>query len=628
MTNYDLYKMLTTKEIEPKGWLLEQLKIQAEGLSGNLQRVWPDISDSQWIGGEKEGWERVPYWLDGFVPLAYLLKDEELIATAKKYIDFILSKQGNDPNDLYRYGWICPCKTHEELLNFDEWGVILICKALIVYHDCSGDERIPDVVYRIIKQLKWRLEHHAISTWGAYRWFETLIPIYWLYDRCHEDWLIIMCDNLVEQGADYRRLFSHWKDQEPHDTWKASTHVVNLAMALKCEAMAYRYRVNEGEDVDKESFVTDMLNKLLKYHGNVFDHFNGDECISGNTPIRGTETCGIVEAMYSYEWLYAITGNVKYIDHLEKLAFNMLPAALSEDMWVRQYNQMVNQVACPKFEGPEVPFMTNGPEGNMYGLETNYGCCTANFNQGWPKFALSTFMRSKTGLASVAHAPAKATLDINGAKVECELDTMYPFREKLTYTITTDRPVEFDFEIAIPSCLDAAIVDGVYVQTGAKKVISRVWEGTTKIECTFKFKVEFKQRPEGLVTLFRGPVAFALPIDAEWTKVEYTLEGIERKFPYCDYEVMPKSDWNYAYASDMVTFEEIDDYAIPFSGTKPPVVAYADMNKINWGWKEGFEGTVCREYPLEREPISEVERKKLIPYGGAKLRMTEMPIKK
>ena len=61
--------------IKPAGWLREQLKIQAAGLSGHLDEFWPDIKNSAWIGGKAEGWERVPYWLDGMVPLAYLLDD-------------------------------------------------------------------------------------------------------------------------------------------------------------------------------------------------------------------------------------------------------------------------------------------------------------------------------------------------------------------------------------------------------------------------------------------------------------------------------------------------------------------------------------------------------------------------
>ena len=95
------WQLYTSKEIKPKGWLKRQLEIQAEGLSGNLDKMWPDVRDSAWIGGDREGWERVPYWLDGFIPLAYLLENEDMIARAKKYIDAIIAQQKAD-------GWICP----------------------------------------------------------------------------------------------------------------------------------------------------------------------------------------------------------------------------------------------------------------------------------------------------------------------------------------------------------------------------------------------------------------------------------------------------------------------------------------------------------------------------------------
>ena len=65
------FEMLTTNEIAPAGWLKRQLEIQARGLSGNLDKIWPDVRDSRWIGGDRDGWERVPYWLDGFIPLLF-----------------------------------------------------------------------------------------------------------------------------------------------------------------------------------------------------------------------------------------------------------------------------------------------------------------------------------------------------------------------------------------------------------------------------------------------------------------------------------------------------------------------------------------------------------------------------
>ena len=82
-----MYHYFGANEVRPGGWLLQQLKIQAEGLSGNLDKIWPDVRDSAWIGGHKDGWERVPYWLDGFIPLAHLLEDEDMKARADRYIN-------------------------------------------------------------------------------------------------------------------------------------------------------------------------------------------------------------------------------------------------------------------------------------------------------------------------------------------------------------------------------------------------------------------------------------------------------------------------------------------------------------------------------------------------------------
>ena len=48
------WSFYTTNEIKPAGWLKRQLEIQAEGLSGNLDKIWPDVKDSSWIGGGKE----------------------------------------------------------------------------------------------------------------------------------------------------------------------------------------------------------------------------------------------------------------------------------------------------------------------------------------------------------------------------------------------------------------------------------------------------------------------------------------------------------------------------------------------------------------------------------------------
>ena len=65
----------------------------------------------------------------------------------------------------------------------------MICKVLVLYQDCSGDERIEEAVYRALKQLLPHIARNTLFNWSAARWYECLIPILWMYERRPEPWL-------------------------------------------------------------------------------------------------------------------------------------------------------------------------------------------------------------------------------------------------------------------------------------------------------------------------------------------------------------------------------------------------------------------------------------------------------
>ena len=477
-------------EVKPEGWLKNQLKLQAEGLSGNLDKVWPDIRDSKWIGGSRDGWERMPYWLDGFIPLAWLLDDEALKARASGYINAILQKQEAD-------GWICPC-TREERREYDVWVTFLICKVLVVYHDCTGDERVEEAVYKSLKSLYVHLETRTLFDWGAARWFECLIPLFWIYERRPEEWMPDLARTLKIEGFDYQTLYRQWAFQKPEDRWNFKTHVVNLAMSLKAEALYSR--MEDGTDPEAMALLATRL--LMRDHGTAAGHFTGDECLSGNSPVQGSELCSVVEAMYSYEWLLSITGNSFWADKLEMLAYNALPAAISPDMWTHQYDQMTNQPQCSIIPEGKVHFRTNNGEAHLFGLEPHFGCCTANFSQGWPKLALSVFSKSADGIAIGAIAPCILNTIMNGARITCEIITGYPFRDNFRIKIRSEKAVKFPLYIRIPGFAAGGEVDGrafsdKEISEGIVK-LHRKWHGEVTIPVDLKFETEFVQRPGNL----------------------------------------------------------------------------------------------------------------------------------
>ncbi|MGN1409215.1 MAG: beta-L-arabinofuranosidase domain-containing protein [Eubacteriales bacterium] len=606
------YQSFTPAELKPAGWLRRQLEIQAQGLSGNLDKMWPDIRDSKWIGGNCDGWERVPYWLDGFVPLAYLLDDEDMIGRAKKYIDGIVAGQCED-------GWLCPC-TVEERANYDMWALFLIDKVLMLYYDCSGDERIPRVVYNSLKNLAEHIKTCPLMGWGQARWFECLIPIIALYEIYPEEWLIELGRELKRQGTDYEKIIENPRYRVPINQWLWDTHVVNMGMALKEGGLYSLFEDGEGDD----SFSEELLEYLFKYHGNAVGHFTGDECLSGLSPIQGTELCGVVEAMYSYEVLFGITGRTEWADRLETLAFNALPATVTPDMWGHQYCQQTNQISAVRMKKPI--YRTNSGESGVYGLEPNFGCCTANFNQGFPKFALSTFVKGENEIAVCAIAPSVVTTELGGKKVTVESDTLYPFTGVVNYIVTAEDECEFTLTLRIPSSAHSAKVDGEEVTPGETVSLSRKWSGKSVVTLEMEFKAEYELRPTGMYSLRRGPLVYALKIGEEKTMLEYERNGVERKFPYCDWEYRPTTEWQYAFAGGEIRVHEenrVGEYI--FEPEDAPVWLEVPVYKIDWGYEDGY-GNTARHEPRSITPIDEhTKTVKFIPYGSTNIRLTELP---
>ena len=64
---------------------------------------------------------------------------------------------------------------------------------------------------------------------------------------------------------------------------------------------------------------------------------------------------------------------------------------------------------------------------------------------------------------------------------------------------------------------------------------------------------------------------YSLPVKERWEKREYVRDGVERKFPYCDYEIFAESPWNYGFAGENFLPEEHGVGEIPFSHDHPPI---------------------------------------------------------
>lgn len=597
-------------ELAPRGWYLQQLRIQQAGLSGHLDEFWPDIRDSKWIGGDRDGWERLPYWLDGFIPLARLLNDPAMLARARRCVDAILARQQPD-------GWICPTD-EQERGRYDLWAAFLVAKVLVVWYDATGDGRIEEAVARLLACIHIHIRHHTLFNWAQTRWFECLIPLLWLYERRPEEWLVHLARELQAQGFDWGAYFRGWPAREPNPQgqWSQMHHVVNNAMMLKYPALLRRLFPEEEGVGD----AADMLRQLDQWHGSANGTFTGDECLAGQSPVAGTELCAVAEMMYSLQWVQTQSDDTAWGDRLEKLAFNAWPATFDPTMWAHQYVQQVNQVQAVPVEHPV--YRTNGPEANTFGLEPEFGCCTANLSQGWPKLIQSVYYRRGKGIDIAMFLPSRLETRMDGCPVAVQMDTDYPFRDTVTVRVENPRGLAFPLRVRIPGWAEGASItcggEKRAVRAGQYETIMSV-AGVTELTLTLPQQPRLEARPQGMVCLHRGPLLYSLAIEEAWEPCHQDVPG--REYPHCDYLVTPRSPWNYAFVRDArPSFAERPMGDMPFSPEQSPVEAQVACRRIPWPMEHG--AAAPRPDPT---PEGGVEMVRFIPYGCTCLRMTELP---
>ncbi|HXG66949.1 MAG TPA: beta-L-arabinofuranosidase domain-containing protein [Blastocatellia bacterium] len=623
-----LYPLPLTS-VKPQGWLRRQLRIQADGLSGHLDEFWPDLGpDSGWLGGAGESWERGPYFLDGLVPLAYLLDDAKLIAKANKWVDWTLSNQRPD-------GSIGPER------NKDWWPNMVMLKVLTQFYEATGDPRVIPLMKRYFQYHARHLSERPLKEWASYRWGDELLSVLWLYNRAGDARLLDFARALKRQGFDWKSHFINFefttktsKEQlglrpDMSNTTEKSmrAHGVNNAMALKYAALWWLI----SRDASDRNAIYQILRMLDKYHPLPNGMYSGDEHYAGPNPTQGIELCAVVEAMFSLEHVIAILGDPAFGDRLEKISYNALPATFSKDMWAHQYDQQPNQVLCSIHPRE---WTTNGPESNIFGLEPNFGCCTANMHQGWPKLAASLWMATPDdGLAAIVYAPCEVKTVVNGVRVRISEETEYPFRETIQFTINPDTPVTFPLKLRIPAWARQAVltVNGgrlAGTRAGEFYTVTRRWKKGDRATLTLPMRVRVTRGYQDSVTLERGPLVYSLRIGEDWRKLD---KGMRRpaKPPAADWEVHPTTAWNYAIKINAARPEEsaqvvekaVGEY--PFSADGAPVELRVQGRRLpEWTVVKGSAGPLPKSPVASREPE---ETLTLIPYGAAKLRITAFP---
>jgi hypothetical protein len=590
------------------------------GFTGRLMELSKFLGEeSGWITLKGRGWEEMPYWLKGYGDLGYILKDPEIIGTAKSWLDRAFRSQQAD-------GYFGP---PENKINKDLWPNMVVLSAMQSFYEATGDER----VIRFMTDY-FRFEHNLPEadllpgSWQKLRGGENLESVYWLYNRTGENFLLCLASRIYQRTSDWETDIIN---EERDKNWEISSfyHGVNITMGFRYPGVYYQQAKDRRylEAVEKNYRL--LMGEYGQQPGGMF---GADENIRpGCTdPRQAAETCSMVEFMNSHEALLKITGETCHADRCEEIAFNSLPASMTPDLRGLHYLTAPNLISCDS--STEHDFQN---EGKLVSFDPwSYRCCQHNVAMGWPYFAEHLWLATlDNGLAAVLYAPSEVKARVADGKEICvSEDTWYPFGDFIDFTVRAECPVRFPLYLRIPEWSDNAAIllngekQGLTLPASHFVVLDRLWRNGDQVRLVFSPKIAVKtwEKIGNSVSVRRGPLWFSLKIGEEWSRYGGTDE-------WPAYEILPTTAWNYglildpAKPDESITLINQNPPAYqPFEPEAAPVVLMAKAKKIS-EWKA--EGKMVGKIPpgtvASAEPTEDIT---LIPMGCARLRISSFPL--
>ena len=630
--------------VRPDGWLLRELHL-VNGLQKRLGAISGLTENGAWVQGEA-----LPRYIRGLVLLYSALGDKLLLDKAQSFLSSILTKvkEGGDfgPNDKV-------------------FGTAKIegLKALFSYYELTGDENALQVLRKFFKNQFNTFSVTPYFYHARARLLEEIPAIEAVFKETDAEWLHDLGDKLRETSNDWFKLASNFKYKSPASRyissyslkkltkridnytigggqnsptnltvekanieWKKPVHQsvvettgVNIAKAIKYPCVWGRFI---GDDELKHHSIK-LINALDKYHGNILGTFNADFRLAGKSSNRGVDVETAVEMLESLVEVLAETGDNSIADRIERIAFNLIPAAFDgvgavED--VMTPNQV--EVSC---DGNE--YLADSKYGNAY-VSSRLTKGAISMLSAYPIFMRSVCFERDGELDFKCYAPCTIDTTIDGKHIRIKEETGYPFRNTIIFKVESaegDPELKINFRVPYGTSMQL-VSGGQVVATGTTDISVKC---VLKTGSTFMLKLDIpllvRENYDKSLTMMKGNLIMASKL-AEEMKETATYKGV--------YKVKFLKKWTFApivgkrkhgsvrrlFDSEEVIVNNITEN--PFSGQIPPFeLRVRSKNVTDWD----YDGKGIVKMPKKPEFSEESMARLYVPFGCTKIRISQFP---
>ncbi len=630
--------------IRPEGWLKDFLIGQRDGLTGHLEVAGYPFNTEGWRRhrlrkGERTltGWwpyEQYAYWVDGMIRCGLLLDDPFLVRKARRQIDHVMKQPADD-------GYLGPSSI-KKLVNergSQRWPHAVFFRAVMADHAARPDPATLEALTR-----------HYLSETAPHENSRNICNIEimaWVYAHTADERLRDLALSSYQTFQTLEEKSGATLANMTSDTM-ARDHGPTYMELFKLGAALYRITGDRPMLLASQN----AWRKLERDHVLVDGVPSATEHMRGIYSRAGHETCVITDALWSLGVLLAATGEARYGDAMERIAFNALPGAVTPDFRALQYFSGPNQIAA----GPRSNHHEHGTGSAHISYRPNPAteCCPGNVHRAMPAYIGRMWMEDEHGgIVAALHGPGCYKTTVDGHPLTITATTAYPFDDAITWQFSCPELAYLRFSFRIPGwCRKPAVtLNGKPLKCtltpGTFATLTRMVRDGDTLTLRLPRTLRQETGPENSAAYSYGPLVMALHVPEDRT-VEATDKRSSSDFPA--WTMTPTSGWNYGVSAGAASLRasRVETSPVtqnPWDSEHPPVRVWVPARKIP-GWRiqrkrrlinrwrdktEVIEGPIDFTPPLPPEVVRSTASHKqemiaLLPLGATRLRLTWLPV--